>query len=254
MSKRKSMLQAVAIAIALSSPVSAMAWGKASEYTQILNKLQLVKVASHAAKSARAEVSALAVQNKQYGIDVANNARFGSMPSNTPHSDKSQADLAAYVKALDSLHGSLEEQEKMMEARMTEARLSGLTWEQYTERVHADAQNQNKRAISRMQYEASVLEQVKSDYDAARSFEPMIENSVGTQQSLQVMNKQMNRLVLQNAKLTETLVATMQESTRAQAAGAATKERSAAEMTTLNSQQMAITARQKAAAKALQAK
>ncbi len=254
MSKRNSMAQVVAVAIVLSSPVSAWAWGKASEMTQILNNIQLLKVASDSAKSARAEISALAVQNKQYGIDIANNAKFGSMPSNTPHGTKSQDDLVTYAKALETLHGSLEEQQKMMDTRMAEARLSGLTWEQYTERVHADAQNQNKRAISRMQYEASVLEQVKSDYEAARSFEPMIAGSVGLQQSLQVMNKQMNRLVLQNAKLTETIVATMQESTRAQADAAERKERSAAEMTTLNSQQKAITARQQAAAKALQAK
>jgi len=254
MSKRNSMLQAVAIAITLSSPVSAMAWGKASEFTQILNNLQLLKVAMESAKSARAEVSALTVQNKQYGIDMANIAKFGAMPSNTPHGAKSQADLVTYAKALETLHGSLEEQQKVMDARMSEARLSGLTWEQYTERVHADAQNQNKRAISRMQYEASVLEQVKSDYEAARSFEPMIANSVGTQQSLQVMNKQMNRLVLQNAKLTETLVATMQEQSRAQAEAAVASERGTTEVTKLNSQQQAIIKRQEAAAKLLQKK
>ena len=250
MSKRKSIIQAAVVSVALASPMSAMAW-VASEFTQIMNNIQLLLVAADSAKSAKAEVSALAVQNKQYAIDIANNAKYGSMPSNASHNQKSEADLLAYAKALTSLYGSLDEQKKMMEARISEARLSGLTWEKYVETVHADARNQNKRAINRMQYEASVLDQVKNDYEAARSFEPMIANAAGTQQSLQVLNKQMNRLVLQNAKMTETIVATMQEQSRAQADAAVTKERTASELTRMSKQEQAIRDRQQAAAKAV---
>ncbi len=249
MSKRK-FVQIAFVAAAVSAPMSAMAWW-ASEFTQVMNNLQLLKVAADAAKSARAEVSALGIQNQQYAIDIANNMKFGSMPSNSAHNAKSEADLLAYAKALTNLYGSLEEQKRMMEGRISEARLSGLTWDKYVASVHADAQNQNKRAINRMQYEASVLDQVRTDYEAARNFEPMIANAAGTQQSLQVLNKQMNRLVLQNAKMTETIVATMQEQTRAQADAAVEKERSTAELTRLSKQQQVIRERQQAEAKAL---
>ncbi|PZO21588.1 MAG: hypothetical protein DCF26_01315 [Burkholderiales bacterium] len=187
--------------------------GGASEWTQIMNNVQLVSSGMDAAQTAKTTIDKYILQYKQYENELSNLQKFSQLPQNIQHGVRSLEDLRAYKSRLDRLHGSLAEQQRVFEKRFTEARLTGGTWEDYVEMVNKDASNKNQRAISRLEYEQSVMNQVESDYAAARALEPKIQESVGAQQSLQLMNTQMNRLVLQNAKLTEVMVASMGEQT-----------------------------------------
>lgn len=187
--------------------------GGATEWTQIFNNMELVNVAMDGAQTARTTIDKYILQYKQYENELNNLRKFAELPQNIQDGVRSLEDMRAYKGRLERLHGSLSEQQRVFEKRFTEARLNGGTWEDYVNLVNKDANNKNQRAISRLEYEQSVMRQVESDYAAARSLEPKIQESVGAQQSLQLMNTQMNRLVLQNAKLTEVMVASMSEQT-----------------------------------------
>lgn len=187
--------------------------GGSTEWTQIANNAELVKVAVDGAQTAKTTIDKYILQYKQYENELTNLRKFAQLPENIQHGVRSLDDLRAYKSRLERLHGSLADQQRVFEKRFTEARLTGGTWEDYVEMVNKDASNKNQRAISRLEYEQSVMRQVESDYAAARALEPKIQESVGAQQSLQLMNSQMNRLVLQNAKLTEVMVASMSEQT-----------------------------------------
>lgn len=187
--------------------------GGSTEWTQIANNAELVKVSLDSAQTAKTTVDKYILQYRQYENELANLARFAQLPQNIQHGVRSLDDLRAYRARLERLNGSLSDQSRMFELRFAESRLRGGTWEDYVASVRSDANNKNQRAINRLQYEQSVMNQVQNDYAAARELEPKIQESIGAQQSLQLMNTQMNRLVLQNAKLTEVLTATMHEQT-----------------------------------------
>jgi P-type conjugative transfer protein TrbJ len=187
--------------------------GGSTEWTQVANNAELVKVAVDGAQTAKTTVDKYILQYKQYENELANLQKFAQLPQNIQHGVRSLDDLRAYKARLERLHGSLSEQQRMFEKRFDEARLSGGTWDDYVNKVSRDASNKNQRAISRLEYEHSVMRQVQEDYTDARQLEGEIQKSVGAQQSLQLLNTHMNRLVIQNAKLTEVIVASMSEET-----------------------------------------
>jgi P-type conjugative transfer protein TrbJ len=218
MSSAKRSLIAVYASIIMAIAPAAHAGGGAmtggsTEWTQMANNAELVKVAVDGAQTAKTTVDKYILQYRQYENELYNLQKFAQLPQNIQHGVRSLQDLRAYQARLERLQGSLSQQSQVFEKRFTESRLKGGTWEDYVASVREDASNKNQRAINRLQYEASVMNQVQSDYAAARELEPKIQESVGAQQSLQLMNTQMNRLVLQNAKLTEVMVASMSEQT-----------------------------------------
>jgi P-type conjugative transfer protein TrbJ len=216
MSSAKRSLIAVYASIIMAIAPAAHAGGGAmtggsTEWTQMANNAELVKVAVDGAQTAKTTVDKYILQYRQYENELYNLQKFAQLPQNIQHGVRSLQDLRAYQARLERLQGSLSQQSQVFEKRFTESRLKGGTWEDYVASVREDASNKNQRAINRLQYEASVMNQVQSDYAAARELEPKIQESVGAQQSLQLMNTQMNRLVLQNAKLTEVMAASMNE-------------------------------------------
>ena len=229
----------ILVAIVPAAHAGAVAGG-ASEWTQILNNVQLVSSGMDAAATAKTTIDQYILQYKQYENELSNLQKFSQLPQNIQHGVRSLEDLRAYKSRLDRLHGSLAEQQRVFEKRFTEARLNGGTWEDYVEMVNKDASNKNQRAISRLEYEQSVMNQVESDYAAARALEPKIQESVGAQQSLQLMNTQMNRLVLQNAKLTEVMVASMGEQTMENARAAEKENADLRAKETIRARQKAI--------------
>lgn len=228
-----------AIAPAVQAGGGAMTGGS-TEWTQIANNAELVKVAVDGAQTAKTTVDKYILQYKQYENELSNLQKFAQLPQNIQDGVRSLDDLRAYRGRLDRLHGSLSEQQRVFEKRFTEARLKGGTWEDYVNQVNKDASNKNQRAISRLEYEQSVMSQVESDYASARALEPKIQESVGAQQSLQLMNTQMNRLVLQNAKLTEVMVAAMSEQTMENARAAEKDNADLRAKETLRARQKAI--------------
>ena len=182
----------------------------ATEVTQILNNLQLVQVAMDGATTAQKTVQQYMTQVQQYQTQRQNIRGLDGLPAGMGGDAlKAVNDMMRFKQALTNLTGSLGQQSRIMEQRMAEARVGGKGWNGYVQQVAADAASGNKRAIERLKYEESVLEQVQSDYQFARNLQEQIPATVGQHQSLQLLNSQMNRVVTQNAKMLEVMSGTI---------------------------------------------
>jgi P-type conjugative transfer protein TrbJ len=218
----------------------------ATEPTQILNNLELVKVALDGAQTAATVVSQYATQLQQYQAQLANLQGLGRLPEGlTVDAEKALRDLVGYRGALQQLSGSLGRQQSAIEQRLIEARLSGRDWKTYVAAVAADVLQQKQRAIERLKYEGSLLEQVQSDYRFARDMQSQIPATVGQHQALQLMNAQMNRVVTQNAKLLEVVSATVSQQAEKDAREAEASTRSSAERDLLRQRREALEKRQR---------
>ena len=247
---RPDQLSGAVLALCLLLPVRAWPGGAiagATEPTQILNNLELVKVAMDSAQTAGTVISQYATQLQQYQAQLANLQRLGSLPEGlTSDALKSSDDLVRYRNALQQLYGSLGQQQSLIEQRLAEARLSGGDWRSYLASVSADAANQNQRALERLRYEETVLQQVQSDYRFARDLQTQIPATVGQHQALQLMNAQMNRVVTQNAKLLEVVSATVHQQAERDAREAEATTRNSTYRELLRQRQEAIEKRQRA--------
>ena len=111
----------------------------ATEPTQIMNNLQLVKVALDGAKTASTAVSQYATQIQQYQTQLANLQRLSQLPQGmATDSLRALNDLTRYRGALQQLTGSLGQQQTLMDQRIAEARLSGKDWNGYLASAAAD--------------------------------------------------------------------------------------------------------------------
>lgn len=219
----------------------------ATEPTQILNNLELVKVAMDSAQTAGTVVSQYTTQLQQYQAQLANLQGLPRLPEGLGgDAAKAVTDLTRYRGALQQLTGSLGQQQSAMEQRLAEARLGGRDWRSYANAVAADAASQNQRAVERLKYEESVLEQVQADYRFARELQGQIPATVGQHQALQLVNAQMNRVVTQNAKLLEVVSATLNQQAAQDARQAEAAQRSATDRDLLRQRREAIEKRQRA--------
>jgi type IV secretion system protein TrbJ len=229
--------------VATSIPVQAKL---ASEWTQIANNLQLIKVALDAAQSARTLVQQIQLQRQQYETQLRNLKGLPSMaPELAIDGAAAVASLAAYQRALDQLHGSLTRQQSAIDQRFTEARLGGLDWESYLRQQDGLLAQRNHHARQRLAQEQAVLEQVASDYDFARRLQADIPASVGQHQSLQHLNLQMNRVVTQNARMLQVMGASLRDRGESEAQRSADERRAMTWLQQLRDQEKAVRERQR---------
>jgi len=219
----------------------------ATEITQILNNLELVKVAADGSITAQKTVQQYLTQLQQYQTQLLNLRSLDGLPAGTVgDTTKAVSDMLRYRQALASLTGSLQQQSGVMEQRMAEARLGGKGWNGYVQQVSADASSGNRRAIERLKYEESVLQQVQQDYQFARSLQEQIPATVGQHQSLQMLNLQMNRVVVQNAKLLEVVSASIGKQAHDEQEEAEAKARALADQELMRQRHQNIEQRQRA--------
>jgi conjugal transfer/entry exclusion protein len=221
--------------------------GVATEMTTMANHLELLKVASDGAVTASNVVQQRMLQIQQYQTQLQNIARLPSLPGSLGGDVlKAYNSLNAYKGALANLQGSLSLQSSMIEQRLTEARLSGKDWPAYLQGVSRDVAAHKDRAVSRLKYEESVINQVKADYDFARDLQSSIPQTEGVHQSVQMLNTQMNRVITQNAKLLEVVSAQIGTAAEADARRAVDRTQQAADLDAIRQRQQAIEARQRA--------
>jgi len=238
---------ATALAVAFQPAQAASMVAGALEPTQILNNLELVKVASDGAVTAAKTVEQYRLQLEQYQTQLANLARLPALPAGLGADvTKAYNDLTSYKVALTRLQGSLGQQTSAIDQRLAEARLSGRGWQTYVQSVASDVANQKDRAIERLRYEEKVLAQVQSDYEFARNLQAQIPATVGQQQSLQLLNAQMNRVVTQNAKMLEVISAQIGTTAEADARKAVERTQLMTDLELMRQRQRAIEDRQRA--------
>lgn len=246
MSNRKALIAIVIAAFSFGSATAGSIIG-ATEPTQILNNMELLKVAADGAVTAQKTVAQYTTQLQQYGLQQLNIQGLGGLPEGlSGDSLRAVNDMLAYKQALASLHGSLGQQQQAIERRVAEARLSGKSWPAYLAGVAADAARHQKRAVERLKYEEQVLQQVQSDYQFARELQNKIPATVGQHQSIQMLNTQMNRVIVQNGKMLEVVSSTIKQQSEEDARKAEALTRAAADQELMRQRQDAIESRQRA--------
>lgn len=245
-----SKLKLFAAGLVLSASSAVLAGGSfagATEPTQLMNNIELIKVAMDGAVTAKKTVEQYVLQIQQYQNMLTNTMALGSLPAGlAPDALKAYNDLMAFKQALTQLQGSLSQQQTAIEKRVTEAKLSGKSWQGYLAEVAADVAKNQKRAVERLKYEEQVLQQVQSDYSFARNLQSQIPATVGQHQSLQMLNTQMNRVITQNAKMLEVVSASIGRQAEEDALKAEGLARSAQDRDMLIQRQKAMDARQRA--------
>lgn len=219
----------------------------ATEPTQLMNNAELVKVAVDGATTAQKTIEQYLLQIQQYQNMLQNTQQLVRLPAGLGTDiAKAASDLGAYKQALTTLQGSLGQQQVAIERRVTEAKLSGKSWQGYLAQVEADVATNQNRAVARLKYEEQVLQQVEADYQFARDLQAEIPATVGQHQALQLLNTQMNRVITQNAKVLEVLSASIGRQAQKDATAAESIQRSAAERNLMVQRQKAIEDRQRA--------
>lgn len=182
--------------------------GGASEWTQIMNNVELAMQSADGAQTAMATMQTYMTQLKQLQYAIQNSARVDRARSATDYIRimdeirRANAAAAAYGK----VKGSLEQQIAAMNIRLTEARLRGQSWDQYRDSVSKDVQAGNAQEIARLQREQEILQQTAEDAEQAAQKAAEIDSQVGHMESLQMTNRQLNQVIIQNGKMTEVLV------------------------------------------------
>lgn len=201
----KALIASLVLSTTLVGHAGGPATGGSSEWTQIMNNVELAVASGEQARIVSNTMLQYETQLKQYYNELKQLEKLTNVPRNADEILKRFNSVSAYRNRLNQAQGSVSKQVEVMKKRMTEAQLSGLPWEEYVKQEKELVEQKNARAIQRLEYEQEVFQAVEKDYEFAREIEPRIDEASGVTGALQVLNKQMNRLVTQNAKLTETI-------------------------------------------------
>ncbi len=134
-------------------------------------------------------------QMMNQGIDVAALSGYASQIKQQITSQQN------FVSAAQQLYGDMSTVQANLQNRFNQAKVAGLSWQQYVTQESANSQAGNQAAIQRAQVDAFAIQKVNDDYGAVQQYESQIPASAGLQQSLQLLNSQMNRVITQNAQV-----------------------------------------------------
>ncbi|MDI1236351.1 MAG: hypothetical protein PSV26_02575 [Polaromonas sp.] len=115
----------------------------------------------------------------------------------------------ASVTSLIALQQSMGGMQESYSRRFEEARRLNLTWEQYAAQEDLQIRSRVASAAARAQEDISRVERVKRDYEFAQEMAQKIPEAEGVQQSMALMNTQMNRVVTQLAEVNKGLISSM---------------------------------------------
>ncbi len=170
----------------------------ATEITQLLNNSQLmmqfmeaktqtmtqVKQLYEVYKSAEREIKHL----QSIGSDVA---KFAAMAK-----EKDLRNLIKMIDLSESIYGNVKDLGGRLELRYQEAYKQGLSIKDYILSEGKKIERQEKQAVARVQQERNVVDNLQQDLKNIGDMANKIPLSQGTQQSLGLMNTQINHLLV----------------------------------------------------------
>lgn len=112
--------------------------------------------------------------------------------------------------ALVNLSKSMGGMQESFSRRFEDAQRMNLTWDQYAAQEDMLIRSRVITAASRAQEDQARIDRVKADYEYAQDMAARIPQAEGVQQSMGIMNSQMNRVVGQLAELNKGLVTNQQ--------------------------------------------
>lgn len=113
------------------------------------------------------------------------------------------------LSAIVNLSKSMGGMQESFSRRFEDAQRMNLTWDQYAAQEDMLIRSRVITAASRAQEDQARIERVKSDYDYAQDMAARIPQAEGVQQSMGIMNSQMNRVVGQLAELNKGLASNL---------------------------------------------
>lgn len=134
---------------------------------------------------------------------------IGSLGSEISKVSGSIASAKSSVTSLIQLQQSMGGLQEAYSRRFEEARRMNLNWEQYALQEDLQIRSRVATAAARAQEDIGRVERVKRDYEFAQDMAKKIPEAEGVQQSLAIMNTQMNRVVTQLAEVNKGLIASM---------------------------------------------
>jgi P-type conjugative transfer protein TrbJ len=155
----------------------------------------LISAIQSVAMEAR-QASQYLTQLKQYATQVKQVTSLddGAMDRQFNDIMNTYSTVTQYQSELAGLQGALGEVRSVINNRMNLMAASGLSWDQYLQRERDSlTYRQNGNNILSV-YERQAMDNVTQRYVQIQDLQPKIMKTLGTQQSMQVMNTQMNML------------------------------------------------------------
>lgn len=181
--------------------------GGATEITQLLNNGQLMKQVIESTKAAYELEYQTAMQIKQLYTDAQNLKNLGdNFGEGNIRVLKNEVNALSKVNTYSrSLYGSLNVLERELKARQVEAAKGGLTMEEYVREQGRLIDNRNGKAQIRLENEKRLIQSVEDDYEMINKWAEQIPRNEGVQQSMGLLNTQMNRAVQQLSRVSDLL-------------------------------------------------
>lgn len=193
--------------IASSALAGGGATGGSTEITQLLNNGQLMKQVIESAKATYQLEIQTAMQTKQLWHDVQNLKNLGK-----DFADGNMRVLQGEMNALknvntysNQLYGNLSAFEKELKARQVEAANSELSMSEYVKEQGRLIDNRNGKARIRFENEKRLMKSIEEDYKMINKWAQQIPQNEGVQQSMGLLNTQMNYAVQQLSRVSDLL-------------------------------------------------
>ena len=174
------------------------------------NYAQNLITAAQTVQSVLKTAQQYSTQILQYENEVKQLASIGPEALNTLKSvgNLNLTNINGYINSLNSLYGNLSGMSNQIATQFSAAQLSNMTWDQFMAKQKQDIQNGIGAAQIRAQNEVNTLNAIQQDYAMAQQWQSQIPTTSGIHESMQLMNQQMNRVVMQNAQLMQQLQST----------------------------------------------
>lgn len=179
--------------------------GGATEATQIANNVELAGALAQQILMYKKQLEQYTTQLQQFArqnIDGAVIQTVFTKPGNNALARELTAATAG-LKAFEQLHGSVSSLSTEWQKRLVEASTAGISVDRYLQIEAERIRKGNENAIKRIETEKRMMTAIEEDYALAKTWGANIESQSGINQSLGLLNTQMNRMLQQNARIVE---------------------------------------------------
>lgn len=206
MSIRRQLVCALAVASIAACPPARAAGGVtgvATEMTQMMNNAELAMGVTQqtkiVAKQALEYIAQLEQLKHQMLAGLSTNPQ--KVISTMAGVDKEVVAVRKYLESVKRAGASVEQLTTIIDQRQMQARITGRTLQEYLNYEGALIQRGDERARQRLSNESRVIEDVNKDLQFAAEQSYEIPATLGTHQAIGLLNKQINRTIVQNARM-----------------------------------------------------
>lgn len=198
--------------------------GGSTEITQIMNNGELIAQVRQQAATVSQLAQSYVVQYNQLREQILSGTKITGLSISDVL--KIKGDIEGYQRSLKTLGRDLEGLENMFDARMLEAKLKKMSFNDYIASESARVNSDNQAAKARVARERAMAKQVQDDIVQVKEYGRRVDQTVGVHESSQLLNGQMNLMLQQMTRLVS-LTAEAQGSDKAEQLNneAATRER-----------------------------